>query len=184
MPRYTLLTGVLFLSLLPASSSHSTPTRLDPTAFAGPDIVAVTGAPVTFYGSAASPDDEIVEYRWDLDGDGGPDYVSQESGVVTHIFTAPGDYTCVLTAEDSEGRRASSDRRVIVVADPSEVQSAGKRLVASPVEAQPADGTINRYAVMMNGGVESRYWTDVQLAYDMLTPVSYTHLTLPTTPYV
>lgn len=143
---------------------------LEPTAFAGADMVAVVGEPVEFFGQGASADDEIVEYAWDFDSDGVQDFVSTQTGYTTHLFSSPGDYKCVLTVKDSFGRVARDIRRIIVVAEEVDSITAQQMLSpAQPAESNAPDGVTNRYAIVLNGGSESRYWTDVELAYDMLT---------------
>jgi hypothetical protein len=135
-----------------------------------PARVAVVGEPVEFFGQGASADAEIVEYSWDFDADGVPDFVSGHTEKTTYRFSSPGDYQCVLTVMDSLGRTAQDSRRIIVVAE--EVDSITAQLMVSPAQpavSNPPDGVTSRYAVMINGGSETRFWRDVELAYDMLT---------------
>jgi hypothetical protein len=143
---------------------------LEPTAFAGPDRVVVVGEPVEFFGQGASADDEIVEYTWDFDSDGVQDFVSTQTGYTVHRFSRPGDYQCVLTVRDSFVRTARDSRRIIVVAQTADLQTAQEMLHPSVYAvSNPPDGVTHRYAIVLNGGSENRYWTDVELAYDMLT---------------
>ena len=143
---------------------------LEPTAFAGPDQVVIIGEPVEFFGQGASADDKIVEYAWDFESDGLQDFVSTQTGYTTHQFSRPGDYQCVLTVKDSVGRVARDSRHIIVVAE--EVDSMTAQQMLQPPKlalGNPPDGVTQWYAIVLNGGSESRYWTDVELAYDMLT---------------
>ena len=143
---------------------------LEPTAFAGPDRIVVVGEPVEFFGQGASADDEIVEYDWDFDSDGIQDFVSTQTGHTVHRFSRPGDYQCVLTVRDSFGRTARDSRRIIVVSQMADLQTAQEMLqLSAHAVSNPPDGVTHRYAIVLNGGNESRYWTDVELAYDMLT---------------
>jgi PKD repeat protein len=141
----------------------------EPSAFAGQDQVVVVGEPVEFFGSGSSPDDEIVEYAWDFESDGVQDFVSTQTGFTTHQFNLPGDYQCVLTVKDSGGRVAQDSRRIIVVTKKVTPDAAKQMLYPfAPVLSNPPDGNKRRYAVMLNGSYEERFWTDVKLAYDML----------------
>jgi PKD repeat protein len=143
---------------------------MEPAAFAGGDVVASVGQPIRFLGSGASPDDMIVEYAWDFDADGRSDFVSGVTAVTTHAFMTPGDYQCILTVRDSQGRLGRDTRYVTVTPEFADSKEVRDRLAPA---AQPADrladGIRHLYAVMINGSNEDRFWTDVQLTYDMLT---------------
>jgi PKD repeat protein len=142
----------------------------EPSAFAGRDQVVVVGETVEFLGSGSSPDDPIVEYSWDFEADGVQDFISPQTGFTTHQFSHPGDYQCVLTVKDSAGRVARDSRHIIVVAKKVAPSIAEQMLRPSnPVFSNPPDGVKRWYAVMLNGSYEERFWTDVELAYDMLT---------------
>jgi PKD repeat protein len=142
----------------------------EPTAFAGADEVVVVGEAVEFFGQGVSADDEIVEYAWDFESDGVQDFVSAQTGYATHRFSREGDYQCVLTVKDSFGRFARDSRRIIAVAEKVDSLTAQQMLhPARPTVDNPGDGVVDRYAMIINGGSESRYWVDVELAYDMLT---------------
>ena len=141
-----------------------------PLSFAGRDEVVVIGEPVEFFGQGASADDEIIEYAWDFDADGVPDFVSTQTAKTTYRFSTPGEYQCSLTVKDSLGRTARDSRRIIVVAQMPDLQTAQEMLQPSlDAVSNPPDGVISRYAVMINGGSETRFWTDVEVGYDMLT---------------
>ena len=144
--------------------------RLQPAAFAGADIVVVAGEFVSFDGQGASPDAEIVQYLWDFESDGVSDFSSPETGSTTHLFRDPGDYRCLLTVKDAGGRVAQDTRHITVIVEEVDAPSAESRPPSAERAAtNPPDGVTHRYAVMINGGSESRFWIDVQLAYDMLT---------------
>jgi len=143
---------------------------LKPTAFAGLDKVVVIDELVEFFGQGASADDEIVEYTWDFESDGTQDFVSAKTGYAVHRFSIPGDYQCVLTVKDSFGRVARDSRRIIAVVEKVDPTTA-QQMLQAPGRAlsNPPDGVKHIYAVMINGGYESRFWRDVELGYDMLT---------------
>ena len=64
-------------------------------------------AEVTF--DASKSTGEIVSWEWDF-GDGG----MTEGETVDHTFTAPGDYTVILTVTDDSGGQAVTSRTVTV----------------------------------------------------------------------
>ncbi|WP_149277048.1 PKD domain-containing protein [Pareuzebyella sediminis] len=69
---------------------------------------------VDFDGSASTDDNGIATYSWDF-GDGS----AVETGAsVTHIFAEPGEYTVILSVEDTDGI-ISEDQIVILVNDPA-----------------------------------------------------------------
>ncbi|WP_232623055.1 PKD domain-containing protein [Pareuzebyella sediminis] len=66
---------------------------------------------VNFDGSASSDDVGIVEYTWDF-GDGS----AIETGVTTtHVYTAVGVYSAILSVEDSEGITTTDILQITVV---------------------------------------------------------------------
>jgi PKD repeat protein len=142
----------------------------EPSAFAGEDQVVVVGELVQFFGSGSSPDDQIIEYAWDFQSDGVQDFVSTQTGFTTHQFNCPGDYQCVLTVKDSGGRIARDSRRIIVVTKKIAPDTVKQMLRPSGLlVSNPPDGVKRWYAVLLNGSYEERFWTDVRLAYNMLT---------------
>ena len=142
----------------------------EPSALAGLDQVVVVGEAVEFFGSGSSPDDPIIEYAWDFESDGVQDFISTQTEFTTHQFNLPGDYQCVLTVKDSGGRIAKDSRRIIVVAKKVTPSIAEQMLrLSNPIFNNPPDGVKRWYSVLLNGGYEERFWTDVKLAYDMLT---------------
>ena len=62
------------------------------------------GDEVVLTGGGQDPDGKVVEYRWDLDGDGQfDDAVGQE---VRTVFDEPGTYTVGLRVRDDDGRQS------------------------------------------------------------------------------
>jgi len=155
----------------PAPAIAPQPDR-PPGVSAGSDAVVIVGEAVEFRGVGSSLEDEIVEYAWDFESDGTPDFVDARTGFTTHAFPRPGDYRCLLTVTDSRGRTARDIRRLIVVPRGADVGTAQQLLHPRAIlQANPPDGLKHRYAIMINGGSEARFWTDVVLTYDMLTDV-------------
>lgn len=157
----------LCLMRVPVLASATAETAFGlPSAKAGPDRVAVAGTRITLRGYGSSPDSDIVEYAWDLDADGSPDAVSAREGTLTHVFASPGEHRCTLTVRDTFGRHATDTVQVTVVASLDDLIEEEPPL---SLPDNPPDGELHRYAVMLNGGSETRYWVDVELGWEMLT---------------
>ena len=74
-----------------------------------------TGETVTFDASGSSdPDGDVVEYRWDVDGDGTVDDITTIS-TYSHAYGSAGDRTAVVTVADNEGAEAQAQSTVQVV---------------------------------------------------------------------
>lgn len=163
--RAVVLCSVVLLAA--ASVIHARETAFGlPAAKAGPDRVVVAGTPVFFHGYGSSPNHEIVEYAWDLDGDGHAEQVSAGDGTAAHVFASPGEYRCTLTVRDTLGRTVTDTVFVTVVATPDALLEEPERPLFLD---NPPDGEYHRYAVMLNGGSETRYWVDVELGWAMFT---------------
>ncbi|MCC7078655.1 MAG: PKD domain-containing protein [Acidimicrobiia bacterium] len=68
--------------------------------------------------ASIDPDGTITSYEWDF-GDG-----ETSTGVsATHIFTAPGDYTVILTVQDDDGATDIEQQAIQVVAAPADTLS-------------------------------------------------------------
>lgn len=94
-----------------AGTTQNTP----PTAaFSYSPITPNPGENVTLdASSSADTDGSIVQYKWDIDGDGVTDYESEDP---THLatFDSPGSYPVTLTVTDNEGKTASVTETIIV----------------------------------------------------------------------
>jgi len=60
---------------------------------------------------SSSPDDDIVSWEWDLNGDGTPDSSGRNPAF---IYPASGDYTVSLTVTDSIGTQATRTRVALI----------------------------------------------------------------------
>lgn len=60
---------------------------------------------------SSDPDDDIVDFQWDLDGDGVIDEAGEE---VEFIFQETGEFTATLYVEDSEGNQSMAGITVFV----------------------------------------------------------------------
>jgi uncharacterized membrane protein len=143
-----------------------------PIADAGRDFVTGVGLPSEFRGVGAAPDSEIARYEWDFDGDGRYDYQSTRTGLASHLYHVAGVYQAVLRVRDAQGSAATDAITVIVtVGVGAQTYLPERRLQPLPVlpPEAPADGLVERYAVMINGGHETRFWEDVTFMYSTLT---------------
>ena len=130
-----------------------------PEAAFGPPIDdPEAGASLTFDASGSiDPDGEIVEYRWDFDGDGSIDRVEQVPRT-TATFDEPGTYPVRLEVVDDDGTTASTTVQVTVVGSPlarcsvspSEV-APGDRVV---IDASDSDAELVRFDVDGDGDVD------------------------------
>jgi hypothetical protein len=86
---------------------------------AGIDVKVEPNTEVQFTGSGTDEDGTIVNYEWDLNGDGVYDWSSTLNGITTHIYNGEGTYTAVLRLTDDDGFTAT-DSRVITVSKASD----------------------------------------------------------------
>jgi hypothetical protein len=83
-----------------------------PVAQAGKDVLSKKGRKVTLNGTGVDPDDRIVLYEWDFDGNGSFDWSSPKSGKVKHVFN---EYSlAVLRVTDENGARTNDTLRVVI----------------------------------------------------------------------
>ncbi len=87
---------------------------IKPNAVADEVLRGVNDIGVFFWGEGVSLDSNIAEYRWDFDGDGEWDYVSDETGITSHVFKEPGIYEAVFEIDDDKGRTDSKSVDVII----------------------------------------------------------------------
>jgi WD40 repeat protein len=81
---------------------------------AGMDVEVKSNTEVQFIGSGTDEDGTIVNYEWDLNGDGVYDWSSTLNGITTNSYNSEGTYTAVLRLTDDDGLTAT-DSRVITV---------------------------------------------------------------------
>ena len=179
-----LMATVASLALLSASGSglsQATPVRsyavhggydLPPMADAGPDFITYVGLSTNFRGRGAALDDEIARYEWDFDGDGAYDFQSLETGLASHVYHSAGTYSATLRVSETQGNVAIDAVRVIVKVGMGEQEYLPTVRVEpdrAPSVVTQGDGVVERYAVMINGGSETRFWSDVTFMYSTLT---------------
>jgi len=79
-------------------------TNVAPTATADPSSMIVeVGESFTLQGNGADLDGEIVEWAWDLDGDGVYEHISTTSGAITHSYPQTGTHIAKLRVSDEQG---------------------------------------------------------------------------------
>ncbi len=91
------------------------PENQPPTADAGLDRRVAVGAEVLLRDAGTDPDGAILEYAWDLDGDGRSDVVHTLAGTVRTSFAVPGSVVLTLSVTDDGGARASDSALLEVV---------------------------------------------------------------------
>lgn len=58
---------------------------------------------ISLFGTGTDPDDNIVKYEWDFDGDGTYDWSSNETGRTSHIFSTEGTFQARFRVTDEFG---------------------------------------------------------------------------------
>ena len=132
--------------------------NLDPTAIPGDDMMAGRGDPVTFDGTAFNdgdhddPNDAIVLYEWDFDGNSEYEFEDDESGYATHTYDDLETYTAYLRVTDKWGAQSEESITVEVVEGKPPHADAGDDMVSvvdEPVQfsgtGTDEDGTIEQY---------------------------------------
>ena len=90
-----------------------------PTVGPGKLIKGQTGKSVTFKGVSSDPDNDIVTYEWDFDGDGKYDYTSDRMETTTHTYSKAGTYLASFRVTDAHGRSAVMVYPVQVIVPPT-----------------------------------------------------------------
>ncbi len=77
-----------------------------PTVAQGQLIKAQTGKKATFSGTSSDPDNDIVTYEWDFDGDGKYDFSTDREETTTHSYKKAGVYLASFRVTDAHGQSA------------------------------------------------------------------------------
>ncbi len=85
--------------------------RIDPTSGDAPLAVTLTC-------TGHDPDGAVVEYRWDLDGDGSADSTTTDSSLA-HTYDQAGSYPVTCTVVDDLGAATASDPVTVQVSSPA-----------------------------------------------------------------
>jgi YD repeat-containing protein len=139
--------------------------RLPTASFTVSPNPAVAGDVVSFNGSASSdPDGTVVEYRWDLDGNGTFETNTGTNASVTRSYADGGTVTVRLRVTDDDGGTAETTHDLTVDPPPPVNELPSALFVVSPNPAQTAeviafngskssdpDGTITNYKWDLDG---------------------------------
>jgi hypothetical protein len=77
-----------------------------PTVAQGQLIKAQAGKKTTFRGVSSDPDNDIVTYEWDFDGDGKYDFSTDREETTTHTYKKAGTYLASFRVTDAHGQSA------------------------------------------------------------------------------
>ncbi len=160
------------------SNAFRTNNLIGTTSVKSDKILTYVGKETEFYGQAFSPDAEIARYQWDFNGDGVFDWESPKNGQAVFTYHTAGDYLAIFQAVDRNNQTLPAIFvKVSVAAGQASFlkqQSSlrGEPVLVTPNQSAPAPDNIqNRYAIIMNGSTETRFWEDVQNLHQML--ISY-----------
>lgn len=141
-----------------------------PLADAGPDFITYVGLASELRGYGSDAEGPILRYEWDFDGDGAFDWQSVKTAVAVYAYPSPGVYRAILRVTDLQGEAATDATEVTVKTGTGEQQvvPVASLPVPAPSVRVQDDGVVKRYAVMINGSNEARFWADVVFMYDTL----------------
>ncbi len=128
------------------------PPNLEPQASAGPDREAEVGTEVVIMGGGADPDGYIIEWEWDVDGDGEYDTYSDMNGTLVHTFDQEGLYTLSIRVTDNRGG-TSTDSVIINV-----VKAKGKGEDSPGPAALAALAAISLAVILIGDPRKRRRW--------------------------
>ena len=139
------------------------------------DILTYSRQPTLFRWQAISPIDDHYTYECDFNGDEIIDFKGDGKGGQTmeafYTYNKTGKYQAMIKVALPSGKY--SDNKIINVAVEKgcgEQTYIEKDLPAPKTNTGiKADGNVEKYAVMINGGYEERFWIDVNFTYYMLT---------------
>lgn len=134
--------------------------NLDPTADAGDELIGGRGDPITFDGTALNdndhddPNDAIVLFEWDFDGDDEYEFEDDESGYATHTYDELGEFEAWFRVTDRWGAQDEDSVLVEVVEGKPPKADAGEDKVALIGE----EITFNGIGTDEDGTIESYQW--------------------------
>jgi PKD repeat protein len=85
-----------------------------PTVTMGKVVRATVHEPADFKGQATDPDNDIVLYEWDFDGDGTFEYSSERDGITTHAYGTTGTFMATFRVTDAYGEMAVTTSQYVV----------------------------------------------------------------------
>jgi PKD repeat protein len=125
-----------------------------PTAALSAPANATAGSEVTLDASASTDDGNIVEYRWDADGDGTVDETTSGPTYV-HTYETPGEFEASVTVVDDDNQTATASETV-QVASPGDPPNAS---IDSPAEVTVGDAvSLDASASSADNGIDHYEW--------------------------
>lgn len=122
----------------------------------GPYKAAVNSA-LALTGTAQDPDNAIVSYTWDADGDGTADYTSEKEGTYSHTYKKAGTYKALFTITSDDGKQTSATAEVHVsnkapkASAGSDIISKKNRKIELAGTGTDEDGSVVLYEWDFNG---------------------------------
>ncbi len=107
---------------------------------AGGPYKANVNAPVVMEGVAIDPDNKILKYYWDFDGDKIPDWNSEQNGKTTHIFKRSGRKKVFFSVMTDDSLKYS-DSTFVQIINETPVADAGEDIVSRSGKKVKLNGT-------------------------------------------
>jgi PKD repeat protein len=130
-------------------------------AFTANRSTATVGEPVLLDAGGSTDDGELVEYRWDLDGDEQPEETTSEPTLV-HTFSDAGEATPSVTVVDDDNTTATAGTTLTIENDSSQPGD-GEPLTISTSPVAPGNTTTVGFGLTNTGSDASGYILDVSL---------------------
>ena len=145
---------------------------------AGFNIITYANMTTDFKAYAYCSNLSLIEYYWDFNNNGIYDLTTleldYEPSEVNYSYNETGNYTVKIEARAPWGNISSAFDYINVWVK----NGTGNQEYVNPLESEKQigpsnqspspDGNIDKYAVMINGGYEERFWWDVNFTYKML----------------
>jgi len=107
-------------------------------------------------GSTGDPG--LARFAWDFNGDGSPEIVSSNSGIVPVTYSTPGPHTITLTVTDTYGAKATGQLTVNIVHRPTaaltvtpSVATVGQTVTFDATQSTSIDSPITDYRWDLDG---------------------------------
>jgi hypothetical protein len=131
------------------SGTDAAPGTTAPVVDAGGPYEVTEGQPLTVTARGYDVDDDVITYRWDVNGDGRFDATGR-----TATFTAaqlqglgvgdgPGTYTIIAQADDGRGHRSTDTATLTVTNGPPVIDDRFFRLPSESTEGRPLTATVS-----------------------------------------
>ena len=121
------------------------------------------GQQVTFYSTSADVEGAIVNYAWDLDGNGTFETDTGATPSVSHSFPRAGSYTVSLRVSDGSGQRAIATQAVTVNSTASVAAASAPPAVAAAAAARARLPLLRPFPVVRLRGTLTRTGARIRL---------------------